>query len=341
MISLLFELLLGTLAVIGILLARSYDRIPARELKRRANNGDELAKLIYRVTVYGRNLPILLWLIILASITLVFVLLSNRVPPLLALLVTGGVVWIGFAIPIGFYVMKIATVIVPALNFLLDHGQPFLNVIRTIVKKFHPVTVHTGLYEREDLIQLIEQQKVQSDSRFTDGEIELVKNALQFGVETVNEVMTPKRMIISVSEDDDIGPVKLTELHTSGHSRFPVHKSDNKDEFVGTLFVKDIVKAKASGKVKKLMRKDIFYIQEDHTLVRVLDAFVKTKHHQFLVVNEFEEIVGLITLEDVLEKAIGKTIVDEFDQYDDLRAVAATQAKKAKKEHKNPIKKEK
>lgn len=329
------------MAIVGILLTRSYDRIPNRELKRRANNGDELAKLIYKVSAYGRNLPVLLWLVVLASITLVFVLLSNRVPPLLALFVTGGVVWVGFAIPIGFWVMKIAALVVPAINFLLEHGQPVLSVLTNFVKKFHPVTIHTGLYEREDLIDLIEQQKVQEDSRFSAGEIELVKNALQFGVETVNEVMTPLRMIKTVSEDDDVGPVLLAELHMSGHSRFPVTKKDTKGEYVGTLFIKDIVKKKASGTVGKLMRSDIYYVQEDHTLTRVLDAFIKTKHHQFLVVNEFEEIVGLITLEDVLEKAIGKTIVDEFDQYDDLRAVAATQAKKDKKEHEAPVDKEK
>lgn len=332
---------MAALAILGILLTRSYDRIPTRELKRRASKGDELAKLIYKVSAYGRNLPVLLWLIVISSITLVFVLLSNRVPPILALFVTGGVVWIGYAVPIGIYVVKISAVAVPALNWMLEHGQPVLDVIQKFTKKFHPVTVHTGLYEREDLIDLIEKQKVQQDSRFTHEEIEMVKNSLQFGEETVASVMTPRRMIKKVSEDDDVGPVLLAELHKSGHSRFPVYSKDDKDKFVGTLFVKDVVKNKASGKVSKLMRKDVYYVQEDHNLVRVLDAFIKTKHHQFLVVNEFEEIVGLITLEDVLEKAIGKIIVDEFDQYDDLRAVAATQAKADKKDRKTPIKEEK
>jgi CBS domain containing-hemolysin-like protein len=45
-------------------------------------------------------------------------------------------------------------------------------------------------------------------------------------------------------------------------------------------------------------------------------------------VNGFEEIVGILTIEDVLEEIIGKEVVDEFDQYEDLRAVAALQAKK-------------
>jgi Mg2+/Co2+ transporter CorC len=60
-----------------------------------------------------------------------------------------------------------------------------------------------------------------------------------------------------------------------------------------------------------------------------------------LVVNSFEELVGIITIEDVLEQMIGRPIVDEFDKYDDLRAVAAAAAKKDhvvhKKEKSEPV----
>jgi CBS domain containing-hemolysin-like protein len=56
--------------------------------------------------------------------------------------------------------------------------------------------------------------------------------------------------------------------------------------------------------------------------------YLRTQHHLFLVVNEFEEIVGIITIEDVIEQIIGRKIVDEFDQYADLRAVAKQLARK-------------
>jgi CBS domain containing-hemolysin-like protein len=55
------------------------------------------------------------------------------------------------------------------------------------------------------------------------------------------------------------------------------------------------------------------------------------------VVNSFEEYVGIITMEDVLETMIGKLIVDEFDRYDDLRAVAARAAHKEHKARKEPV----
>ncbi len=81
------------------------------------------------------------------------------------------------------------------------------------------------------------------------------------------------------------------------------------------------------------MSRKLTYVHEDFTLMRVLQAFLKTKRHLFLVVNSFEELVGIITIEDVLEQMIGRPIVDEFDKYDDLRAVAAAAAKKEHAEH--------
>jgi CBS domain containing-hemolysin-like protein len=77
-------------------------------------------------------------------------------------------------------------------------------------------------------------------------------------------------------------------------------------------------------------------VHEDFTLYQALQAFLKTKHHLFLVVNSFEELVGILTIEDVLEQMIGKPIVDEFDRYDDLRAVAAAAAKKDHVNHNEP-----
>jgi Mg2+/Co2+ transporter CorC len=52
-----------------------------------------------------------------------------------------------------------------------------------------------------------------------------------------------------------------------------------------------------------------------------------------MVVNNFEELVGVLSVEDVLEQIIGKQIVDEFDRYDDLRSVAAREAQKEHTHH--------
>jgi CBS domain containing-hemolysin-like protein len=84
------------------------------------------------------------------------------------------------------------------------------------------------------------------------------------------------------------------------------------------------------------MNARLTYVHEDFSLYQTLQAFLKTKQHLFLVVNSFEELVGIITIEDVLEQMIGRAIVDEFDRYDDMRAVAAAAAHKEHQEHDEP-----
>ena len=53
-----------------------------------------------------------------------------------------------------------------------------------------------------------------------------------------------------------------------------------------------------------------------------LAAFLKTQHHLFIVVNEFRETVGLLSLEDVIEALLGQKIIDEYDVYGDIRKAA-------------------
>jgi len=58
------------------------------------------------------------------------------------------------------------------------------------------------------------------------------------------------------------------------------------------------------------------------TLDHAMQAFNRTKHHLFIVVNEFEDIVGVLSINDVIAQILGKKVIDEFDKYDDLKEVA-------------------
>ena len=76
------------------------------------------------------------------------------------------------------------------------------------------------------------------------------------------------------------------------------------------------------------MSPKVFFVHEELDLSHALNGFIKTKHHLFIVVNNFEEFVGILTIEDVLEQLLGRQIVDEFDAYENLREVALLRAKK-------------
>ena len=206
----------------------------------------------------------------------------------------------------------------PLLQFLVDSHN---------LQRGEDVT----FYSREELLAQIEQ-----DQSVLDHDTKLLlKQALTYGDRRVVDVMIPRSVLTTVEEDETVGPILLDRLHKSGHSRFPVIRGDL-DHVVGILYMHELVPL--DPKVKKVsdaMSRKVFYVHQDKSLDHVLLAFLRTQHHLFMVVNEFEEVVGVISIEDVLETIIGRKIVDEFDQYDDLRAVAklaADERRKAMKE---------
>ena len=331
MIMFILAVFFALLMFAGVSLLKTYQHVPVKELKRRAQHNDELAKALYSAVEYGISLPILLWIIVGIATALFFLVLTSTLPSWVAVFGCAAILWVGFAwLPnarVTSWSQLLAKKVAPALAWVLSFIYPLFNAVGEWVKKHSKITVHSGLYQKEDLIELLDKQLGQPDNRMTAYEVGIIKSALSFSEKLIRDIMTPARVVKTVSMNDSIGPILLDELHASGFSRFPV-TGQAPNDIVGTLYLHDLVEAKHGGSVATHMKKAVFYVNEEKQLDHALQAFLKTKHHLFIVVNGFEEIVGILTIEDVLEEIIGKEVVDEFDQYEDLRAVAALQAKK-------------
>jgi CBS domain containing-hemolysin-like protein len=325
------------LMLFGVALRKTYDYLPRKELKRQARNGDAVAKVLYRAVAYGASLRVLLWLFIGSMAAAGFVLFARVAPPFLAFLAIAALLWYGFVwMPtarISNIAARMVVAVTPLIAWILNYLHPLFSKLATVVAPHRVNMFHTGLYEREDLVDFLETQRSMTDSRISSAEIDMAIHALTFGEKTVGEIMTPRRVVKMVSADDAIGPILLDELHDSGHSRFPVY-GDNQDSIIGMLYLRDLIDARHGGKVHAEMEKKVYYVHEDEALYQVLHAFIKTKHHMFVVVNSFEEYVGVVTIEDVIEQVVGHKIEDEFDKYDDMRAVAQSHAREEHESHK-------
>ena len=178
---------------------------------------------------------------------------------------------------------------------------------------------HQAIDSREELQHLVDQ----SGSILSPEEKKLIVHGLAFNQIMVSTVMTPRSVIDSIKKSEFLGPLTLDELHRTGHSRLPVIDADI-DHVIGTLHLQSLLALdiKRSVTAEKAMEPRVFYIKGDQTLQHALAAFLRTHHHLFIVVNQYRETVGLLTLEDVIEALLGRKIVDEFDSHDDLRAVA-------------------
>ena len=229
--------------------------------------------------------------------------------------------------------------VVARIPFITTYGQKLYDMIESRLLEFverfsrlfvifraRPITLDPPIItSKEELQHAIDGMK----GGVTAAEKRLVTAGLSFGSQLVLEVMTPRSMIDTVDNKELLGPLALDDLHKKGHSRFPVIEGDI-DHIVGMLYIQDllIVTAKKTPTAAEAMEKRVFYIREDQTLQHALNAFIRTHHHLFVVVNEYRETVGVLSLEDVMEALLGHEIVDEFDAHDDLRKVAERNPRK-------------
>ncbi len=324
----------------SISLQRTYGRYSLRQIKKRARSGDQVASGLLKAISYGSSLRGVLWLMIGLFSAGFFVSVSTQYDYWIAIVASATLIWTGFvwlpAAKVSSLSEKLASWLAPMFGKFLSYTDPVLSRIVGFIHKIRPIHIHTGLYDRMDLIELLEKQQVQPDNKIEKFELDIAKHALQFGDIKIGERMIPRRKVKLVSYTESIGPVIIDELHNSGHSRFPVYEG-SMDNLVGTLYLRDLVQVKHGGSIKNIMKPEVFYLHEDQSMYDALQAVIKTHHHLFMVVNSFEEFVGIISSEDILESIIGKTIFDEFDNYENLRSVAARDAAIEHEEHEDEL----
>ncbi|MDX2776465.1 CBS domain-containing protein [Streptomyces caniscabiei] len=314
--------------LILILLLAVSSVVPARvdlsmfELKRRARAGDakaqellEREELLVDVLSLQRALQALLLVIFVTATVAAFGWLI------------GVLVSVVIALEYG-KLARIASIARKAQQIYEQFEPKLLTFIKAhpgIFKLFRSVAPHHAAVQRLESREELEHVVSQSSAILTSDEKKLITQSLQFDTRTVEEIMTPRGVIDSVPVGEVLGPLVLSDLHKTGHSRFPVINGDI-DHIVGMLYIQNLLTIDAGSKtptVEKAMEPRVFYIKNTQTLRHALAAFLRTHHHMFIVVNEFQETVGIVTLEDVIEALLGRKIIDEFDAHDDLRAVAA------------------
>ena len=157
----------------------------------------------------------------------------------------------------------------------------------------------------------------------SDHEKNVIATTMSFDKKTVKDIMLPKKDITFVHDMDFLGPLTLDKLYQSGYEDFPVLGPNG--QVVGMLNTHDFnnLTVKETDRVVKYLSHKISYIREDYTLTMALTASLRTNSRLFLVINKYKQIVGMITLQDILEYLLGGTALeDTFDADYDIDAVA-------------------
>lgn len=311
--------------------------ISAFELKRKADLGDARADVLYPLRAQGNELYISLVVGNVFANALIALMIGSAVPGdslfsgvVAAVVITTVITVLSELVPKMFlqkYGYQVAATLAPYVNRYVALLHPISGRVMAALKHKIDHDAHV-IYSTEELITMLEEREKIKDSDIQPSEMALVRNALDYGDKTVGDVMTPRSVISSVKADKTLTTGLLKDLYDSGHSRFPVYEESLDAGVIGILFLRDLVESKQNKAVSQAMSKKVYYVNENQMLDHVLEAFISTKHHLFIVINEFSEVTGLITIEDIIEEIMGREIVDEFDKFDNMREVAMLQAKK-------------
>lgn len=339
MANYILAIILLLLAIAGVVIRKTYYYVPVRELKRQAQKHEPQALQLYRAVAYGNSLRGLLWIFIALTSAGGFVLLSRVAPVWLSLLAVVTLLWAAFSwLPASRVTgvgMRLTFFATPVIAWLLNYLHPLLSRGAVVVERRYSAEPHTGMFERDDLLDLIERQQHQPDSRLSQEELEIARRALSFDNYKVGDIFIPRKQIKTVLAGDTLGPILIDELHKGGQANVLVRETP-KGPFVGSLDFSHL-DLRMEGHVSDVMNPTIYYVHENDVLSQALHAFFVTNHALFVVVNSFEEYVGIITVENILRQLLGHVPGDDFDQYDNLSAVAERhpKVKKPKKPKKS------
>jgi magnesium and cobalt transporter len=165
--------------------------------------------------------------------------------------------------------------------------------------------------DREELIDLLKQAK---DRALFDNEaLAMMEGVLQVADLQVRDIMIPRAQMVVVGRDNEFSQV-LPIVVESAHSRFPVI-DDDRAEVVGILLAKDLLQY-CNGDAPRFKMRDIVrsavFVPESKRLNVLLREFRASRNHMAIVIDEYGNAAGLVTIEDVLEQIVGE-IEDEYD----------------------------
>lgn len=163
----------------------------------------------------------------------------------------------------------------------------------------------------EELKYIVE--SIEEEGVLEEQESELVQHALEFDEKTAQSVLTPRVDMLSIDINDDLETNRKIILRER-YSRIPVYE-DNVDDIIGILHTRDFLEALVENRPIDIrsMLHPAFFIYKTKKLSSLLNDFRRKKIHVALVTDDYGGILGMVTMEDLLEQLVGE-IWDEDEE---------------------------
>ena len=218
---------------------------------------------------------------------------------------------------------KIALALIPMVNFIYIIFRPIVVILSfttNLILKL--LGISRTLTEQQVSEEEIKANIYMGTKQglLEDEDSKMIMSIFDFDDEIVSKIMVPRNETYMININD-LDKETLKETVSVGYSRIPVYE-DREDNVIGMLYIKDLLKYSLEDiefpleKVREILRKP-FIVPESKKINKLLKEMQKTKKHIAIVTDEFGGVIGIATIEDIIEEIVGD-INDEYDDEQDI-----------------------
>ena len=323
------------------------ENVNESEIDRRAEEGNgkavRLRKLLKNISRFGDTLDIVVFVSNLVSGAYILGVIRRVVSEEMNsksiwISVVIGIVMLLVLIVIGVLIpkkcgkrggYKTALLLCAPVNSIIILFMPItflVTMIACVILKIFGINSNenTDNVTEEEIITMVNEGQEQGDLEAS--EAEMITNIFELGDKNAGDIMTHRSSIVALDNTMTLEEVIQSQKDGS-YSRFPVYEGDV-DNIVGTLHIRDALvlysnipnRKKAISRLNGLMR-EAFFVPETRNIDELLREMQAEKVHMGIVVDEYGQTAGLISMEDIIEEIVGN-ILDEYDEETEIELIS-------------------
>jgi CBS domain containing-hemolysin-like protein len=215
-----------------------------------------------------------------------------------------------------FYVSLFA----PALRLMILLTYPVSKPLQLLLDKLFGRGEGSKLQSRHELGIMITEHLGRSESELDEDEVEIIRGALQLSEKRVRDIMMPIQQVFWLTPDTKLTQKKIDEIKSIGRSRIPVFNR-RLTQCYGVLLMKELVDIdfdETEYRISDLTLHPTQLVGSMTALDTMFRKFIGAKSH-LIPVERDDEIVGIVTIEDLIEEIVGHEIEDETDHAKKIR----------------------
>ncbi|MGZ5211083.1 MAG: hemolysin family protein, partial [Kaistella sp.] len=211
---------------------------------------------------------------------------------------------------------RIITLVAKPMDILSKITSPFVWLLSTsnnLLLKLMGIKSSSDSIITEEEIKSIVKESAQ------EGEIEeiehnIVERVFELGDRKINTLLTHRTAMTFFTTEDSLEDI-FAKIRNDKHTAYPVTKGNNLDDILGIVMLKDLfpIENTEDFDLNKYIKQPVF-LNENYYAYKVLELFKKQKNHYGIVIDEYGNTVGMVTLDDLLDALVGDTNTeDNFD----------------------------